>query len=229
MSSPRPQMPVTSRSARSRAARFAPLAALLLWTAPLTPALADLYTVERNGEITITNQPVRGGRVLHRVRDSGPAFHGVAPRRSGGGGGGGGGTLARASRFAATVAEAATHYGLPEALVWAVMKIESGFNPDVVSNKGAQGLMQLMPPTARDMGVTDPFDPHQNIYGGARLLRILANRFNGDLVLTLSAYHAGGGAVNSAGGIPFEQTAEYVRLVLNAYYAFQKELPARAP
>lgn len=215
------------RASRTGAARCVPLLALLCLAGQGSPARADLYTVEQNGAITITNKPVKGGRVLHHVRDSGPAHHSASPRRASSGGGGGG--HARAVRFAATVSEAAAHYGLPEALVWAVMKIESGFNPNVVSNKGAQGLMQLMPFTSRDMGVTDPFDPHQNIHGGARLLRILANRFNGDLVLTLSAYHAGGGAVNSAGGIPFEQTAEYVRLVLNAYYAFQKELPASAP
>lgn len=188
-------------------------------------AQADLYTVEKNGQITITNQPVKGGRVLHRVRDSGlPAAvrTGSGLRRTGSGG-------ARAQRFLDMVTRAAAHYGLPEALVWAVMKVESGFNPEVVSNKGAQGLMQLMPNTARDLGVTDPFDPEQNIFGGARYLRMLANKFNGDLVLTLSAYHAGGGAVSSAGGIPFEQTAEYVRRVLNAYYAFQQGPPATAP
>jgi soluble lytic murein transglycosylase-like protein len=75
------------------------------------------------------------------------------------------------------------------------------------------------------MGVSDAFDPTQNIYGGTRFLRILANKFNGDMVLMISAYHAGGGAVNSAGGIPYSQTAEYVRRVLNRYYAYQKRLP----
>jgi hypothetical protein len=127
------------------------------------------------------------------------------------------------------VKQAAEYYSLPEALVWAVMKIESGFNPTVVSHAGAQGLMQLMPGTAGDMGVTDPFDPTQSIFGGARYLRMLANRFDGDLVLTLSGYHAGGGAVDSVGGIPYTQTAEYVRMVLNAYYAYQRQLPAQSP
>jgi soluble lytic murein transglycosylase len=105
------------------------------------------------------------------------------------------------------------------------MKIESSFNPKALSNKGAQGLMQLMPNTAKDMGVKNSYDPEQNIYGAARLLRILANRFNGDLVLTLSAYHAGGGAVSKEGGIPYEQTAQYVRKTLNAYYGYMKEAP----
>ena len=105
------------------------------------------------------------------------------------------------------------------------MKVESDFQPTVVSEKGAQGLMQLMPGTAGDMGVSDAFDPQQNIMGGARYLRVLANRFDGDMVLTLSGYHAGGGAVSRHGGIPYDQTAEYVRRVLNAYYEYQQSSP----
>ena len=75
------------------------------------------------------------------------------------------------------------------------MRVESDFYPEAVSHKGAMGLMQLMPATARAMGVLDPFDPRQNILGGARFLRVLANRFGGDLVLTIAAYNAGEGAV----------------------------------
>lgn len=202
--------------------------ALLLWC---SPASADLYTVIKNGEIYITSRPMKGARILHHVKDDPKPEakrrrgkrkkrrRAKKPRVS---------RSERAQRFAPYVRKAAQHYGLPEALVWAVMKVESGFNPEAVSNKGAQGLMQLMPPTARDMGVTDPFDPEQNIYGGARYLRIVANKFDGDLVLALSAYHAGGGAVDGAGGIPYEQTAEYVRRVLNAYYAYQAELPVES-
>lgn len=190
-------------------------------------AHADLYTVEKNGVITITNQkPSKGGKILHRVRDKAQPASGA--KRTGSGRQSLGPTD-RAARFLPTVQRAAAHYGVPEALIWAVMKIESNFYPEVVSNKGAQGLMQLMPGTAKDLNVHDPFDPTQNIFGGTRYLRMLANRFGGDLVKTLSAYHAGGGAVSSAGGIPYEQTAEYVRLVLNAYYAYQKAPPAAAP
>ncbi len=199
--------------------------ALLASLALPASALADLYTVvDKNGEVTITTTPRKGARILHHVRDDAPPTRRArrATRRA---------TAqpsspsARAQRFAPHVRSAADHYGLPQALVWAVMKVESGFDPTVVSDKGAQGLMQLMPGTAGDMGVTDAFDPVQNIYGGARFLRILANKFDGDLVLTLSAYHAGGGAVDRVGGIPYQQTAEYVRRVLNAYYAYQKQLP----
>jgi soluble lytic murein transglycosylase-like protein len=84
------------------------------------------------------------------------------------------------------------------------------------------GLMQLMPKTARSMGVSDPFDARQNILGGARYLRILANRFNGDLVLTVAAYNAGEGAVQKHRGIPpYKETQRYVRRVLKHYYAYR--------
>jgi len=190
-------------------------------------AWADLYTVEKNGQIYITSKKMRGAKVLHHVREDGPAVprRRVKRSRRRRGTGEPASRVKRATRFIDHVRGAATHYGLPEALIWAVMRVESDFKPHVVSDKGAQGLLQLMPGTAGDMGVSDAFDPAQNIYGGARYLRILANRFDGDLVLTLSAYHAGGGAVNSVGGIPYERTAEYVRLVLNNYYAYQKRLP----
>lgn len=199
----------------------------------LVPAVAaaDLYTVKgKDGEITITSNPGRGAKILHRVRDSGgggstrASRPGRTARRNRPISGD---VRARAQRFAAFVTKAAAHYKLPEPLVWAVMKTESNFYPHVVSNKGAEGLMQMLPGTANDMGVSDSFDPEQNIWGGARYLRLLANRFDGDMVLTLSAYHAGGGAVNSAGGIPYSQTAEYVRRVLNHYYRYQRDPPAR--
>lgn len=189
-----------------------------------TPALADLYTVEKDGEIFITSRPMRGARVIHHES----ARNAPAVAASGGRPRGvkvSGNEIRRSKQFEDTVKAASKHYSLPEAIIWAVMKTESNFYPEVVSNKGAQGLMQLMPGTASDMGVKDAFDPTQNIYGGTRFLRILANKFNGDMVLMISAYHAGGGAVNNAGGIPYSQTAEYVRRVLNKYYAYQKRLP----
>ncbi len=193
-----------------------------------TLAVADLYTVEKNGQIYITSKKIRGAKILHRLRDDGRLVRPKKRRaRRRVGTGEPTNRKARAMRFVKHVRGAALHYGLPESLIWAVMRVESDFKPHVVSHAGAQGLLQLMPGTAGDMGVSDPFDPVQNIYGGSRYLRILANRFDGDLVLTLSAYHAGGGAVNSVGGIPYTRTAEYVRLVLNNYYAYQKRLPVQ--
>ncbi len=123
--------------------------------------------------------------------------------------------------YTVEIAAAARRYRLPGDLIRAVIKIESNFKHRAVSIKGAQGLMQLMPVTARTVGVTDPFDPAQNIMGGARLLRILANRFNGDLIKVLSAFHAGSSPVKDRGGTPFASTDSYVRKVLSVYYALR--------
>jgi len=127
----------------------------------------------------------------------------------------------RAARYAGYVDEAATKYILPAAFIRAVIRTESAFRFDAVSSKGAQGLMQLMPRTARSMGVSDSFDPRQNIMGGARLLRVLANKYDGDMVKVLSAYHAGPGNLAKKGGIPFSATEGYVRAVLDHYYRYK--------
>jgi soluble lytic murein transglycosylase-like protein len=128
----------------------------------------------------------------------------------------------RYTRFDAFVREAAQLYQLPDALLRAVIRQESDFNPYSVSSSGALGLMQLLPSTASSMAVRDPFDPRQSILGGARFLRVLANTFNGDLVLTLAAYNAGSGAVIRYGGVPpYEETQHYVRQVLRYYYEYR--------
>jgi soluble lytic murein transglycosylase-like protein len=119
------------------------------------------------------------------------------------------------------VRAAAARYKLPADFIAAVLTVESGANPKAVSHAGAQGLMQLMPDTAKAMGVLDPWDPAQNVMGGARFLRILANRFRGDLVKVLSAYHAGSTRVKQRQGTPFSQTDRYVRKVLRVYYALR--------
>jgi soluble lytic murein transglycosylase-like protein len=128
----------------------------------------------------------------------------------------------RRRRYDAHIAEASRLYQLPSEYIRAVVRVESDFVPTAVSRVGALGLMQLMPQTARSMGVTDPFDPRQNILGGSRYLRVLANRFEGDLVLTTAAYNAGGGAVQRYGGIPpFAETQRYVRRVLDHYQRYR--------
>lgn len=128
----------------------------------------------------------------------------------------------RYNRFDDAIREASGLYQLPETLIRAVIKQESDFNPYSVSSSGALGLMQLLPSTAASMTVSDPFDPRQNILGGVRYLRVLANTFNGDLVLTLAAYNAGSGAVIRYGGVPpFEETQNYVRQVLRYYYEYR--------
>lgn len=108
-------------------------------------------------------------------------------------------------------AQAAQSYQVPEELLRAVAYHESRYQPEVVSRCGAMGVMQLMPATAKAMGVTDAFDPEQNIMGGAKLLSQLYNQYDGDLKLTLAAYGAGSGSVAKYGGVPpFEETQNFV-------------------
>lgn len=114
--------------------------------------------------------------------------------------------------------KAAALYNVPAELVRAVIWAESGGDAGAVSHAGAIGLMQLMPRTAGDMYVQDPVDPAQNIMGGTRYLRYLANQFNGDMLLTLAAYNAGPDAVKKYGGVPpFDETRNYCKKVM-AYY-----------
>ena len=131
----------------------------------------------------------------------------------------------RFHRYDTFIRGAAQRYQLPEALVRAVIHTESNYNPHAVSRVGAMGLMQLMPSTAKYLGVGKPFDPRQNIYGGTKYLRLLANRFNGDMVLVIAGYHAGAGAVQKYGGVPpYESTRAYVRAVLRRYYAYERQV-----
>ena len=120
--------------------------------------------------------------------------------------------------LSAMFTEAARTHGLDPRLVAAVASRESAFNPRAQSSVGACGLMQLMPATARFLGVGDIFDERQNVLGGARYLRTLLDTFDGDLDLTLAAYNAGPGAVQKYGGVPpYRETQAYVRSVRQAY------------
>jgi soluble lytic murein transglycosylase-like protein len=128
----------------------------------------------------------------------------------------------RFSRYDAWIRQAAILYQIPEELVRAVMKVESDYDPRATSSAGAQGLMQLMPETAARMQVRDAYDPRENIFGGTRYLRILANLFHGDLDLTLAGYNAGEGAVARYGGIPpYPETQDYVVRVRTYYAAYR--------
>lgn len=110
--------------------------------------------------------------------------------------------------------EAARKHNVDANLVRALIKQESNFNPSAVSNKGAMGLMQLMPSTARQLGVTNPFDPQQNVDAGVRHLKGLLDNYNGDVRLGLAAYNAGEGAVNRHNGVPpYRETQNYVRRI----------------
>lgn len=130
----------------------------------------------------------------------------------------------REERTIEKLVEALAHrYGLDSALVRAVITAESAFNPRAVSPKGAMGLMQLMPSTAKELGVKDPFDPEENVEAGIRYLKALMENFHGDLSLALSAYNAGPEAVRRWGGTPpYEETRRYVSTVLRLYHEFKE-------
>jgi soluble lytic murein transglycosylase-like protein len=120
--------------------------------------------------------------------------------------------------YAREITEAANRYGIPERLVTAVIRAESGFNPRAVSRKGARGLMQLMPATASTLGVRNSFDPGENIDGGVRHLRGLIDRFPGNLPFAIAAYNAGEKAVLAYNAIPpYAETQDYVVKVLRFY------------
>ena len=124
------------------------------------------------------------------------------------------------SAFGGVIDAAAKRNELDPALLTAVIQRESDFDPRAISRAGAQGLMQLMPGTAKELGVTDPFDPRQNVEGGAAYLRGLIDRYHGRLDLALAAYNAGAGAVDRYGGVPpYPETQDYVRGILGAYRA----------
>lgn len=129
----------------------------------------------------------------------------------------------RFHRYDTYIEEAAALYRIPEPLIRAVILIESDYDPRVVSSKGARGLMQLMPAVVSDMGIEDPHDPRQNILAGTRLLRLLANRYEGDLVRTVAAYHAGAGSLARYGDDvpPYPYTRKYVRMVLDKYSEYR--------
>jgi soluble lytic murein transglycosylase-like protein len=124
---------------------------------------------------------------------------------------------------------AAREHKLDPLLIKAVIKAESNFNPQAISPKGAQGLMQLMPGTARDLKVRDPFDPAQNINGGAKYLRYLLDNFDQNVELTLAAYNAGPGRVAPHNVIPnIPETKNYVAKVLENYRSYKRKSRPRA-
>jgi soluble lytic murein transglycosylase-like protein len=129
------------------------------------------------------------------------------------------GHQASAEEIDQSIVMAAARHNVDPNLVRAVVKVESNFNSNAVSRKGAMGLMQLMPQTARQLKVKNPFDPDQNVDAGVRHLKALLQNYNGDVNLTLAAYNAGEGAVARSAGVPhFAETQDYVRKITHLYY-----------
>ncbi|MFK3795833.1 lytic transglycosylase domain-containing protein [Pseudomonas sp. NPDC088444] len=192
---------------------------LTLCILPLA-AEADVYISRTaDGGIIISNVK-RAGREVQRVFHepvSVPAFQAAAPALAGRDEK----SMTVSQRpYAQEVSQAAASNDLPEALLHAVIRIESGYNPSALSVKGAAGLMQLMPDTARDMGVTNVWDPRSNIQGGARYLKQLMVMFGNDVSLAVAAYNAGPAAVSKRGNVipPFAETRRYVPDVLRDYH-----------
>jgi hypothetical protein len=128
----------------------------------------------------------------------------------------------RGTCYGQWIAEAAALYQIPEALIRAIVRQESQCDPRAVSRAGAQGLMQLMPGTAKRLNVRDPFDPRENLFGGVRLLRELAREFHGNLTLMVAAYNAGAEAVVRFSGMPpYPETRDYVAAVAADYRRYR--------
>ncbi len=195
------QTPGTRSRLHDVARRFAGLAVLCVLANPL---LADepFYYYKDGDRIVITNTPSRPDS--QRIRTEEPRGKRPAPQASG----------LPPTRFDQHIRQVAAESSLSPALIKAVALVESGFNPRAVSPKGAQGLMQLMPATARQYGVSNPFDPLENLRAGATHLKKLLIEFDGNLTLALAAYNAGSGAVRRHGGVPnYRETREYVKKV----------------
>ena len=223
--------------------KLASLLALLGVSAVAATAVAGTFwsRERKDGVVEFTNKgsPGKGWKVLFKT---GPGKAGalrgatdiVPPRDT---------APARFSRYDRDIRDGQAFYGIPEAFMRAVIKTESDYDPHVVSSVGAQGLMQLMPETARSMGVTNAFDPRQNIMGGARYLQVLARRFcrtpaamdaqkpnerltvcsTDEKVKVVAAYHAGPGAVEKYGGVPpYETTRWYVAMVMKRYEQYRQ-------
>ncbi|MEO5822590.1 MAG: lytic transglycosylase domain-containing protein [Vicinamibacteraceae bacterium] len=166
------------------------------------PASAQIYAIrDENGVLTLSDKPLGEGAQTYAVR-------GTASVRSTRGGTEG----VRSSQWDDVIDHHANQHGIRPDLIRAVIQVESAFNPRARSHKGAMGLMQLMPATARDLGVRNAYDPLENIRGGVAYLRGLLDQFNGSEELALAAYNAGAGAVNKYGGTipPYRETRDYV-------------------
>ena len=186
------------------------LRAFLVVLLSITAAEADIYRyADEDGVVCYTDAPLN--KKAEKIMKTEPASPREPQGKSNGVRSGG-------TDFHGIVMDKASKYAIDPSLVHAVIKTESNGNPYAVSRKGAMGLMQLMPGTASDLEVRNPFDPEENIDGGTKYLRDLIERFKGDLTLALAAYNAGPKAVEKRGSVPeITETKQYVRKVLSLY------------
>jgi soluble lytic murein transglycosylase-like protein len=172
-----------------------------------SPAAAQIYSWrDADGKLVLSDKPRTGDGAQATY-----AVHGSTPVSATAG------STSKSAPYEASITEHARRQQVAADLVRAVIQVESAFNPVAVSSKGAMGLMQLMPATARELGVGNPFDPDQNIRGGVAYLRRLLDRYNGNVELALAAYNAGMGNVEKYGDVPpFKETKRYVKKVTGA-------------
>jgi soluble lytic murein transglycosylase len=178
---------------------------------------AKMYRyVDEDGVAHYTSTPTRRGFKTVELASTGISY--APSRRS---------SWARGQRsWDDAIIKASIRHGVPAALVKAVVAAESAFNPRAVSSKGAQGLMQIMPETARELGLDQPFLGEENLDAGARYLRELHDRYEGSWVHALAAYNAGPTAVDRHGGVPpYRETRQYVKRVLSYYRRFHGDFP----
>ena len=185
------------------------LLALAIAIGLASPAAAQIYSWrDADGKLVLSDQP-RGDRgEMHTYAVAGAtAVRATKPLVPN----------ARSAKYEASISEHSLRMGVSADLVRAVIQVESAFNPSAVSNRGAMGLMQLMPATARELGVSNPFEPHENIRGGVEYLKRLLVRYDHKVELALAAYNAGMGNVEKYGDVPpFKETRNYVKKITGA-------------
>jgi len=183
------------------------LAVLCVWGSAST-AQAQIYMLrQEDGSVILSDKPLGPGARTFAVERAATNVRATRPIS--------GSSVLYSSRYDTLIEEHASKQNLRPDLVRAVIQVESGFNPYALSNKGAMGLMQLMPGTARELGVRNAYDPVQNIRGGTEYLRQLLDKFGGDEALALAAYNAGAGAVSRYGSHipPYRETQQYVEKI----------------
>lgn len=184
---------------RSIGATAVAVAVLACASAPVRAGERIYYRTDENGAIVLTNVPDRKDLKAY------PGFEGKRARRSG-------------EQYRELIKRTALRHGVHPEFVHAVIDVESAFDPNALSKKGAQGLMQLMPETAQRFGVSNAFNPAQNIEAGTRYLRYLLDLFGGDKRLALAAYNAGENKVLKIKGVPpYRETRNYVAKVLRRF------------